>query len=103
LLSSGAGSFWACSGLPTVRLLCTLVTPGTWAAIDSASLREASSETVPESVTSLWMVAAVMRSFFRGWEASSAFTTSISICASVRWPAVAAAPLEAPAGAFWAS
>ena len=43
----------------------TLVTPATWPAREAASFLEASEETVPESVTSLWMVAAVMRSFLR--------------------------------------
>ena len=75
----------AACGLPTVRLLWTLVTPATWPAIDSASSLEASLDTVPESVTSPWMVAAVIRSLFSALEASRACTTSISICPSVRW------------------
>jgi hypothetical protein len=68
--------------------LFTLVTPGTLLTIDSASCFDASLETVPESVTWLWIVAAVIRSFFRACESSSAFTTSISIWPSLRCPFV---------------
>ena len=73
---------------------------------DSASCREESLETVPESVTSLWIVAAVIRSFFKASEASSACTTSISICPSLRGPLAGADPVPsaiAPPKAITAS
>src|SRR6185437_15752227 len=59
--------------------------------MDAARSLSAWLATVPESVNSLWMVAAVMRSFLSGAESSSAFTTSISIWLSVRWPDAGAA------------
>jgi hypothetical protein len=94
LLGSFAGAPCALAssaGFPIFRLLWTFVTPGTVFAIDSASCFEESLETVPDSVTSLSIVAAVIRSFFRASEASSACTTSISICPSLRGPLAGAA------------
>src|ERR1700758_2815217 len=85
-LGAAPCAFASSAGFPTFRLLWTFVTPGTVFAIDSASCFEESLDTVPDSVTSLWIVAAVIRSFFRACEPSRACTTSISICPSLRGP-----------------
>jgi hypothetical protein len=49
-----------------------VVTPGTWLTVHSANSLEASLDTVPESVTSLWMVVTVIRSFFNAFKESNA-------------------------------
>jgi hypothetical protein len=96
-LLGGRGGIIGCIfSVLRVAHLFTLPTPCTWLTIDAARSFDAALETVPESVTSPWTVAAVMRSFLRAVDASRACTTSISICPSLRCPAAGAA-------SFWAT